>query len=229
MKITVKAVKVLKKGTNKFGDWKLVKVETDKDEEYTTLADDADQITGGSVINITDMDEDEKGKKFKKFEIISSEKAAAPSPSGKFNGGDMSKEDWEKKQRIERASFEAQTAYRGAIELIIAGKIVDKSKPLIDAAIAWGIKHLTEIELKEQLHKMPDIVKKPKPASETNGEVPDFKDGVALVNYALQHGYDMPQIKENLSINKPTEITDIPAAVAILYPKAKDGTEGLFD
>ena len=35
------------------------------------MADDADHILGGSTINITDMDEDAKGKKFKKFEILS--------------------------------------------------------------------------------------------------------------------------------------------------------------
>ncbi len=71
MNIVVKSVKVLKTGTNDYGKWTFVKVTTD-DEEYTTfLGENSEPITPGSTLNISDLNEDEKGKSFKKYEIIS--------------------------------------------------------------------------------------------------------------------------------------------------------------
>ena len=126
MKIKVKTIKVLKAGTNDYGDWKLVKVYTD-DMEYTTLAEDANLIPSGATINITDMDEDERGKKFKKFEII----------DGAIEGA--SKEGEAKPQRGERnsstnASIESQVGQKGGIEVL---------KVLIEQAL------LTDGEIKE--------------------------------------------------------------------------------
>ena len=60
MQITVKSVKVLKTGTNRYGDWKLIQVITAEDITYTTLANDAETITSGSNINIKDMDKDNR-------------------------------------------------------------------------------------------------------------------------------------------------------------------------
>ncbi|KKL69717.1 hypothetical protein LCGC14_2112110 [marine sediment metagenome] len=115
MQITVKSVKVLKTGNNNYGEWKLVKVYTDKGE-YTTLYTDADQIPGGSVINITDMDEDDKGKRFKKFEII----AAGATPPSTPPSSDMSKDEWAEKDMVKRASIEGQNALTNLTNLTIA-------------------------------------------------------------------------------------------------------------
>ncbi|KKN60082.1 hypothetical protein LCGC14_0535510 [marine sediment metagenome] len=79
MNITVSSTKVLSKGTNKHGDWKLVKVLT-QDTEYTTFADGAENLAPGTVINITDMDEDAKGKKFKKYDVINGSQPTPESP-----------------------------------------------------------------------------------------------------------------------------------------------------
>ena len=66
MQITVKEIKVLKTGENKFGAWKLVLVTTE-DTEYTTLAKEADTIKPGSIVNITDMDKDDKDRENFKY------------------------------------------------------------------------------------------------------------------------------------------------------------------
>ena len=140
MEITVRSVKVLKAGTNQYGDWKLVKVYTDN-EEYTTLADGADHITGGSTINITDMDEDAKGKKFKKFEIIAL--GNIPSvPVGTDQPSDN--EYWERKQAIERSSIEAQVAFKGMVELISTGMVKADTREY-KATIEWAMTRLHSV------------------------------------------------------------------------------------
>ena len=138
MQVTVKEVKVLKTGTNKYGDWKLVAVTTDKGVKYTTLANEADTITTGSLINITDMDEDEKGKKFKKFEIVAGgEKAEAPD---RPEGQPSDNEYWERKQAIERASIEGQNALTNLTKLTIAGITLEDCPALLMQAIESKIK-----------------------------------------------------------------------------------------
>ena len=81
MNITVKSIKVLKTGTNDYGEWKLVKVVTDEDVEYSTLAKEADIIGEGVTINISNMDENAKGQKsFKKFEFVHGAEASQGTP-----------------------------------------------------------------------------------------------------------------------------------------------------
>ncbi|KKN60895.1 hypothetical protein LCGC14_0527660 [marine sediment metagenome] len=120
MQIQVKSVKVLSKGTNDYGEWKLVKVTT-ADTEYTTLAKEADTLKPGMVINITDMDEDEKGKKFKKYEVVNAgdNPATAPnSPATVQQPNDH--EYWERKQAIERRSIERQVSAKIAFEFVFS-------------------------------------------------------------------------------------------------------------
>ena len=73
MNINVKSTKVLKTGTSDYGEWKLVQVITDEDVKYTTLAKEADRISPGVTLNISNLDENEKGKSFKKFEYVQGE------------------------------------------------------------------------------------------------------------------------------------------------------------
>ncbi len=81
MNIKVKSTKVLKTGTNNYGEWKLVGVTTDEDVEYTTLAKEADIIGEGVTINISNMDENAKGQKsFKKFEFVHGAEANQGTP-----------------------------------------------------------------------------------------------------------------------------------------------------
>ena len=103
MNINVKSVKVIKTGTNDYGEWELVKIITDEDVEYTTLAEKADQISPGVTLNISNMDEKGyKGKvqrSFKKFEYVEGAAKPAPTPSEQ-----MTPAKWDDKDRITRAS-----------------------------------------------------------------------------------------------------------------------------
>ena len=68
------------------------------------------------------------------------------------------------------------------------------------------------------------VIETKSPAIETKpaaGEIPSFKAGHELFNYALKHGYTIDKIKEVLGINNPTEITDIKTATEKLFPKEK--------
>jgi len=110
MQITVKSTKVLKTGTNDYGEWNLVQVTTIEDIKYTTLAKEAEAITPGSIINITDMDKDEKEREsFKKFEVV--EQAST-----------------QKVSRIESAPQEIGMWWKELGEMIRA-KDIDISKP----------------------------------------------------------------------------------------------------
>ena len=112
MQITVKEVKVVAHGKNNRGDWELIRVTAEDGSEHTTFDKKAKHITTGSVIEIEPEVSDGKSN-FKEFTIISE----APATTGD-NGSDMSKDDWTEKNRIERESIEAQSAYKGVPELV---------------------------------------------------------------------------------------------------------------
>ncbi len=161
MKITVREVAVVKTGQSEKGDWELIKVTSDDGTGYTTFDKKAKQLNAGAVIE-AEVTLKEGKASFKKFEVISNPEAVATSANGggyKKNVDGMKIEYAlkAKLQAIERASIEAQTAYRGAIELLIKDKVFDDSVPLIDAALKWGLSKLTATELKEQLGSMPTI------------------------------------------------------------------------
>ena len=70
MNINVKSTSVLKTGNNQRGEWVLVKVATETDE-YTTFAEDARNLAPGTVIDITDFNQDSQGRKsFKTYEML---------------------------------------------------------------------------------------------------------------------------------------------------------------
>ena len=224
MEISVKEVKILKKGENKFGPWNLVLVTTE-DTEYTTLAKEADIIKPGSIVNITDMDKDEKGREsFKKFELLSVGKLPE-----KRDGDSMSKDDWSQKQAIERASIESQTAYKGIIELL-NNKVIELDHEQAKQALAFASARLggNEQGIQEVRTRLaPD--KESLPLDNGKGDLPEFKDGVALVNFATKKGEDGKQLwtweniklalhDAGMTVNNPTEMTDVPKAVAILFP-----------
>ena len=205
MKIAVKSVKVLKTGTNQYGDWKLVKVYTDEGIEYTTLAEEADQIPGGSTINITDMDEDEKGKKFKKFEIIVMGNVPPSSgggnlPPGGGNAG-MTNEMWDQKQRVERDSIEAQTRAERITELWIASKIMETDS-LVTKLRAW-------LELLGGSKPAAALVSAP---TETKGKVPPLQALGELYTRAGKFGLSPRDVCEAVEVGKREDIIDFDEA-----------------
>jgi len=136
MQITVKEAKKVGEGTKKDGKpWKLYAVVNEDGIEYTTFDTKAGHITPGAVIEIGDITlKDGDKRSFKELVVISEGPASGPKPNC-----DMSKKDWVKKQRIERDSFEAQTAY---IHLPIYlqmdySELSERGKELWEAATQW--------------------------------------------------------------------------------------------
>jgi len=130
MNINVKSTKVLKTGTSDYGEWKLVQVITDEDVKYTTLAKEADQISLGVTLNISNLDENDKGKSFKKFEYVEGTAKPAPTPSEQ-----MTPAKWDDKDRITRASIEGQVALKCLTELTIAGIKLEDCPDILSSAL----------------------------------------------------------------------------------------------
>ena len=201
MKITVKSTKVLSKGTNKFGDWILVKVTTD-DEEYTTLADGAEMLTPGTIINITDMDEDAKGKKFKKYEILEKgEASSSPAPNG-----EMTNEMWDAKAKLERDSIESQTRAERITELWIAGKI-NEDNELVGKLKVWLVKlgSQEKAEPKAESKTVEELFEEEK-------DWPPLKDLGQLYTRAQAYGLCPRDVFESVGVGKGEEIIDLDEA-----------------
>ncbi len=133
MQITVQSTKLKSNGTNEYGAWELVIVTSTEGVEYSTLADEAKLIPPGSIINITNMDKDKKGRdQFKKYEIVGKGQVSS-SPEAKPNG-DMTNEMWAEKQRIERSSIERQVAAKIAFEFC---RDDDIAETLMDAELIY--------------------------------------------------------------------------------------------
>ncbi len=168
MQITIKSTRIIREGDGSDGKraYKWVSVMADdgseKGTEYTTFDASVFKLGPGSVIDIGDPETKDGKLRFKKVASVISSVAAvatppAPGPSSSPES-DMSKEDWAEKQLIERASFEAQTAYKGAIELLAARGMAEEGKELIEAALAWGIKRLNPT-LQEAITTMPHLAR----------------------------------------------------------------------
>lgn len=131
MQLTVKETKVLKTGTNKSGEWELIKVTSEDNTEYTTFDKKAKNLTG-AVIDIEPIIKEGK-LSFKDFKVIVEASKESSIPHG--NGDQMSKGEWADKDRRHRESIEAQVAYKGIIELMV-GKVASKEDETM--ALTWA-------------------------------------------------------------------------------------------
>ncbi len=164
MQITIKSMRIIREGDGSDGKhaYKWVSVMADdgseKGTEYTTFDAGVLKLGPGSVIDIGDPGTKDGKLKFKKVEKVISEVAAVVTPPPPGPTRETSPEEWKEKQLIERASFEAQTAYKGAIELLAARGMAEEGKELIEAALVWGIKRLNPT-LQEALTTMPHLAR----------------------------------------------------------------------
>ncbi len=134
MQIQVKSTKILKKGTNDYGEWKLVQVITTDDIKYTTLADDAATISPGSTINITNMDKDTQGREsFKKYEFVG-EQSEAPRPAPKAT---IPESD------ARQTSIETQNAFTNIMNSFNAGKL-GREDPIVQACFNYASDRLAK-------------------------------------------------------------------------------------
>ena len=133
MQITVKETKVLSTGTNATGTWELIKVVSDDGTEYTTFDQAAKHLTPGSVIDIGEIILKQGKPEFKKVENVVKKGTGISTEKGTPT---MTKDGWGEKDRIERASIEAQVAVKAVAELVKAG-VFAKDDPAVQLAIKW--------------------------------------------------------------------------------------------
>jgi len=185
MNVTVKSIKSLTKGTNKYGPWELWKITTTQDVEWTTLAKEAGTITAGMVIKLDELSIDEKDGKeqrsFKKFEIV--EQAITPSsaPGHLPKSDNMSKEEWRDKDRAKQDSIETQVIWNGIAQMQssehfeLPKELIPKYHALLGAALDWAMEHF-------KADKTPQVkAQKPTPeATTTKPEPPKEKSGSPL-------------------------------------------------
>jgi len=216
MQITVKESKVAKTGSNSKGEWQLIVVkDSNTGIDYTTF--DKKALTGpGSVLEIGKPDVKDGKFSFKKCEIISS------APASVTNSRETSPEEWREKQRIERASFEAQTAFKGIIDLAVAwigqGKdprAMDEVKEPLALAMGWADKRLA-ITVKEALKIAPHLDKeKPAPATEKIEELfpEEFKNVGEFLSWAVKkYKANSSDIMAALEVNKPADVNNFEVA-----------------
>ncbi len=142
--------------------WQLVIITGDDGSEFTTFDIKAKEVGIGGVIELEPVIKNGKTN-FTKFKIISKGSALAATASSSNGNRETSPEEWKEKQRIERASFEGQTAFKGVIELAIAYIAHDKDPRAIEEikepfglALAWAQKRLSP-SLPESLTNMPHL------------------------------------------------------------------------
>jgi len=241
MEIKIKSTRVIKEGTQAKSKqpykWVSVIVDdgSEKGTEYTTFDAGVLNLGAGSIIDIGEPKIKEGKLSFKDFKVVSEVKAgepAAPPGGGGYKRGTEGIEfEYRLKaklQAIERASIEGQTVYNGVIQLLTHWPDV-KSRPetvlLIDEVIVGGLQWAKKavgtsgapVEKKEAGAPGKEPPKPEVKGGPTPVELPKFKDGPALVNYALKNGWKIDRVKSSLGINNPTEIKDIEAAAKILF------------
>ena len=248
MELTIKSLRVIKEGMQRDGktEYKWVSVMADdgseKGTEYTTFDKAVLKEKPGAVLDIGEIEIKGGKLSFKKLVKVLSKGTgpdiATEKPNSYKKDIDGLRVEYALKAKADAlitASIEARTAYDGAVSLLVsrgsAGNIGNIEK-LIDAALAWGLKALKASPAPAPIPKpAPETESKTKPKTEPepDQEIPYFKTGVELVNYALnEKGIPLERIRSDLGIDKPSDIKDIPAAIGVLFPNSKMAPEELF-
>ncbi|KKL89410.1 hypothetical protein LCGC14_1914970 [marine sediment metagenome] len=171
MQITVKTSKCLKKGTNDYGPWALFKIVATDEKVYTTLSEGAEVLAPGAIFEPVDviLGEIKAGVqeyKFKKFTLVTAgSEPPPPGPNGSGSYPEMSKEEWAEKQRIERSSFETQTAYKGILDLAgteqfqslrrSGDELKIRLDTTLDEALDWAVAHFRDTGIKVTIADLP--------------------------------------------------------------------------
>ena len=165
---------VTERGARAGQPWELVIIVGDDGSEFTTFDTGAKEVGIGGLIELEPVIKAGKTN-FTKFNIKEKGSSAA-TPPGKTNGqrSDMTKEDWAKKDRIERASIETQTAFKGIIDLLVA-KIILPEGSAAKEALEWASSHFKGKDLETVLNRMPGLVADP-PGEKESSPYKQFKN-----------------------------------------------------
>lgn len=140
MQITVQESKILKTGTNKNGEWELIKVVSDDNTEYTTF-DKAAKQGSGAILDFELIIKEGK-LSFKECTVV---KEGQASSSSETNQSGMTKEGWAEKDRIQLDAKFRNTA------LMTAGEKCDPGMDTVETAdlyYSWLTGNLTVDNLK---------------------------------------------------------------------------------
>ena len=242
MQIKIKSTRVIKEGVRKDKSpykWCSVIVDdgSEKGTEYTTFDTGVLNLGAGSVIEIGEPKIKEGKLSFKDFKVVSEVKAEAsagpgatapPPPGGAGYKRDAEgiRLEYELRGKIEaqkNASIEGQAVMNGALEVLKHfGKVPEEPKELKDlvmAGLRWGLKAVgaSGAPVEKKAEPKTEAPKKAEEGGPEPVELPRFKDGTALVNYALKHDWKIERIRASLGIQTPTEIKDLEAAAKVLF------------
>lgn len=173
MKITVADLKT-KTGEGKKGPWTLVIIKGEDGAEFTSFDKSLSDLTIGSVIEFEPEISVQDGKtklNIKEWKLIS--KAERPVLEVK-TGDQMSKEEWAERNKIERASIEAQTAVKALLSMPGLGVTIPMEMPAVVNALDWCIaKIVATMPAKpapETKQPVKPVIKTPPPTTQQSSE-----------------------------------------------------------
>jgi len=135
-KITVADIKI-KTGTGEKGPWTNTAIIDEKGARFSSFDKKLSQLNKGSVIE-AEVVVDGKFLNIKEFKILEEAPASGEADTG---ASQMSKEDWAKKDAIERLSIEAQTAVKALIQLA-GSPVTGLPAEAVEKALNWCINRI---------------------------------------------------------------------------------------
>lgn len=208
----------VKSGKNIGNPYELIVIVGEDGSEFTTFDTAIKEVGEGGVLEIEPEVKNGKTNIKPGYKIVSKGSSPVPVPAAAAKTSpDMSKEDWERKQMVERASFEAQTAFKGVVDMVVAiFSMPDKGLPpelynVYEHALAWADRHFT--------NQPPVPVTKPTPSTpveeKTSGQ---FKNVGEFLTVMLVKGLTRSKVVEELIrlkiIESEADLPNVDLAIA---------------
>ncbi len=178
-------------------------VTDEKGSKFSGFHESLGSIQKGSTIE-ADIEVSGKFNNIKEWKLLTPATEMPPAnQTQRLNGNHRSPED--------RISIERQVCLKCACEIHGGADSIDVILENASKMYRW----LSGESLKSAAKADPESeVKK------AEGDLPDFKNGAELFNYALKHGYTLDKIKGYLGVNNPNEIKDLNVAIGVLFGNA---------
>jgi hypothetical protein len=214
-KIIIKEIS-FKTGTNDKGEWKLTQITGADGAKFASFDHHASELKAGDTIE-AEIEIKGKNNNIKSFKVIEN---TAPIATLKHVEDKMSPSQWAEKDRIERASIEAQTAFKGIIELATYRADLkfngpDKFSEVLNRALDWameklGGKPVTAPTPQKEAVKQPDTVKTTEDKPARN---PDSLKTITDMQKAIHtdFGLQPADILKELNLNNWKDMVITPA------------------
>lgn len=211
-KVTVKS-KSIKKGENEKGEWVNTRITGEDGQKWSGFDKNLQYLNEGDVIEITEIEIKGQNKNILKWHKV--EAAQVQPGNGKTVIGKTSDQF-----DIERRSYESQTAFKGAIQLLEAGAVWPdrfnaEIEELVHSAIRWGRISLDVTTPTQTATRAPESsIGTAKSASTDNaiGSGHFENAGQFLAACNKQFGLNRSQIMAELNVKDPAEIKNLDEA-----------------